>query len=356
MNVIAVDAMGGDHAPGPEVAGAIAALREPGLDVGVVLCGDQARLRDELARAGGVESDRLRIQHASEVVTMDDHPGQAFRKKRDSSLRVAFDLVAAGEAAGLVSAGNSGAVMSHGLFVLKRLPEVERPCIVTVFPTPSGRLVLCDMGANVEVKPTTLAQFGILGACYDRILHGHPRPRVGLLSNGTEEHKGTDLTRGAHAILDEATRTPGVQFEYVGYVEGSEIFQGGIDVVATDGFTGNVVLKLSEGVSEAVFRMVRARLMASLRGRLGGMLIKPAMLELKKLIDYAETGGAPLLGVNGVVTICHGRSDANAIKNAIRASSGYVNASLTDQLAAAIERHHRLWAADTGGSEAAESA
>lgn len=354
MNVIAVDAMGGDHAPGPEVAGAVAALREPGLAMGIVLVGDQAQLRAELNRAGGSESERLRIQHAAEVVTMDDHPGQAFRKKRDSSLRVAFDLVAAGEAAAVVSAGNSGAVLSHGLFVLKRLPEVERPCIVTVFPTPAGRLVLCDMGANVEVKPTTLAQFGILGACYDRILHGHARPRVGLLSNGTEEHKGTELTRGAHAILRAASENPEVQFDYAGYVEGSALFQGGIDVVATDGFTGNIVLKLAEGVSEAVFRMVKGQLLASLRGRLGGMLIKPAMLELKKLIDYAETGGAPLLGVRGVVTICHGRSDANAIKNAIRASNRHATAGLTDQLARAIERHHRLW--DEPAADTAESA
>jgi phosphate acyltransferase len=342
MNLIAVDAMGGDHAPAPEVAGAVAAVREADLEV--VLVGDAERLRAELAALGAAALPGLQIQHADEVVTMHDHPGQVFRKKRGSSLRVAFDLVKEGRAAGVVSAGNSGAVLSHALFVLGRLRAVERPGIVTVFPTPTGSLVLCDMGANVEVRPTMLAQFGILGACYDRVVHVHARPRVGLLSNGTEESKGTELTRAAHALLSEATRTPGVAFEYVGYVEGSSIFSGDIDVVATDGFTGNVVLKLSEGVAEAVFRMVKEQLGASLRGRLGGALVRPAMLELKKSIDYAETGGALLAGVDGVVLIGHGRSDANAIKNAIKAADRFARAGLTAQLATVMERHQRLWA------------
>jgi phosphate acyltransferase len=354
MNRIAVDAMGGDHAPGPEVGGAVAAVREGALEV--VLVGDQERLSAELSRLDAVSLPGLEVVHASEVVTMDDHPGQVFRKKRDSSLRVACDLVAKGEAAAVVSAGNSGAVLSHALFVLGRLPSVERPGIVTVFPTPAGSLVLCDMGANVEVRPTMLAQFGILGACYDRVIHGHARPRVGLLSNGTEESKGTELTRAAHALLVEATRSPGVAFEYAGYVEASSIFSGDIDVVATDGFTGNVVLKLGEGVAEAIFRMVKQQLGASLRGRLGGALVRPALLELKKTIDYAETGGALLLGVDGVVVICHGRSNANAIENAIKASDRFVGAGLTEQLATVIARHQRLWGERRGDDAATESA
>ncbi len=291
--MIAVDAMGGDHAPGPEVAGAAAAVREA--DLRVMLCGDGDKLRAELAKIGARESDRLTIRHASQVVGMHDHPGRAFRQKRDSSLRVAFDLVRAGEAGAVVSAGNSGAMLSHALFLLKRLPDVERPGIVTVFPrplshaeldaqarrgdpaalngVPMGTLVLCDMGANVEVKPTMLAQFGILGAHYDRIVHGHARPRVGLLSNGSEDTKGTELTRAAHAILRQAAQNPDAQFQYVGYVEGSELFRGDIDVVATDGFTGNVVLKVSEGVSQIVLRMVKAALTSTLRAKLGAALV-----------------------------------------------------------------------------------
>jgi glycerol-3-phosphate acyltransferase PlsX len=279
-------------------------------------------------------------------------------------LRVAFDLVRAGEASAVVSAGNSGAVLSHALFLLKRLPDVERPGIVTVFPrplshaerdaaarrgdadesdVPMGTLVLCDMGANVEVKPTMLAQFGILGAHYDRIVHGHARPRVGLLSNGSEDTKGTDLTRAAHAILRQAAENPDAQFQYVGYVEGSELFRGDIDVVATDGFTGNVVLKVSEGVSQIVLRMVKGALTSTLRAKLGAALVKPALLALRQAIDYSEAGGAVLAGVDGLVVICHGRSDANAMKNAVKAADEDARCGLVDQLARAMKRHHGLW-------------
>lgn len=361
--MIAVDAMGGDHAPGPEVAGAAAAVREA--DLRVMLCGDGDKLRAELAKIGARESDRLTIRHASQVVGMHDHPGRAFRQKRDSSLRVAFDLVRAGEAGAVVSAGNSGAMLSHALFLLKRLPDVERPGIVTVFPrplshaeldaqarrgdpaalngVPMGTLVLCDMGANVEVKPTMLAQFGILGAHYDRIVHGHARPRVGLLSNGSEDTKGTELTRAAHAILRQAAQNPDAQFQYVGYVEGSELFRGDIDVVATDGFTGNVVLKVSEGVSQIVLRMVKAALTSTLRAKLGAALVKPALLALRQAIDYSEAGGAVLAGVDGLVVICHGRSDATAMKNAVKAADEDARAGLVEQLARAMKRHHGLW-------------
>ena len=341
MTTIAVDAMGADNAPAPEVAGAVAAVRETSDEV--VLVGDEALLRAELVRLGASDLARLRVHHASERVTMKDSPAQAFRQKRDSSLRVAFDLVASGEADAVVSAGNSGAVLGHGLFVLKRLRGVERPGIATIFPTPSGTLVLCDMGANVEVKPRMLAQFGVLAAAYDHIVHGHARPRVGLLSNGTEVSKGTELTRAAHLLLEEAAEAPGAEFEYVGYVEGSDLFTGKIDVVATDGFTGNIVLKLSEGVAEAVFRMVRGQLEQSLRGRVGGYLVRPGIMELKRTIDFAEIGGAPLNGVQGVVMICHGRSDGHAVKNAIRASGQLARAGLTERLAADIERHDGVW-------------
>jgi glycerol-3-phosphate acyltransferase PlsX len=344
MSTIAVDAMGGDCAPGPEVGGAVSAVRDGGdADLKVVLVGDERRVKLELERAGANADDRISVVHATEVVSMDDNPTAAFRKKRDSSMRVAFDLVQSGDASAVVSAGNSGALLGHGVFVLKRLPGVDRPGIVTVFPTPDGTLVLCDMGANVDVRASMLAQFGVLGAAYDRVLHERARPRVGLLSNGGEDSKGTDLTREAHALLRAAAENPKAEFEYVGYVEGNELFHDRCDVVATDGFTGNVVLKVSEGVSEAVFRMVKAELLSTARGRIAGALARPAMRALKRTIDSSETGGALLLGVDGVVMICHGRSDATAVKNAIMASNRFVAEKLVEQFGSTLARHERLW-------------
>src|SRR5436853_3174955 len=241
---VAVDAMGSDRAPDPEVRGAVRAVRERA-PLEVVLVGDRAKLDPALDRAGRVAGDRITVHHAPAVVTMDDHPAQAFRTKKDSSLRVAVDLVKAGGADAMVSAGNSGAVLGFALFVLGRLPGVDRPGIVTVFPTPAGPLVLCDAGANVDPKPRALAQFGLLGACYDRVVHGRSRPRIGLLANGAEAGKGTDLTRAAHELLAAARG----ELQFIGYVEGSDLFRGVVDVVATDGFTGNVVLKTCEGIA-----------------------------------------------------------------------------------------------------------
>lgn len=332
MSVIAVDAMGGDRAPAPEVHGAVAAVREDD-DLEVVLVGDEAAVRAELDRAGGARPERISVRHATQVVTMDDHPGRVFRAKRDSSMRVAFDLVKNGAADAVVSAGNSGAMLGHGLFGLGRVDGIERPGIVSVLPTRTGTLVLCDSGANVEIKPTMLAQFGILGAHYDRIANGHARPRVGLLSNGTEPSKGTELTRAAHELLLQVAAHPEVELEYLGYVEGSALFAGGIDVVATDGFTGNVVLKVAEGLAEAMVHIVADQLHES----------DEAVAGLSRVVDYRERGGALLGGVKGVVMICHGRSDASALKNAIRAADAEVRGGLVDRLALSIARHQALW-------------
>jgi glycerol-3-phosphate acyltransferase PlsX len=332
MARIAVDAMGGDHAPSAELDAAITALRER-RDLQVILVGDEARLRPALAGRGA--DSRLSIRHASQVITMDDAPAQAVRAKKDSSMRVAFELVKAGEADAVVSAGNSGAMMACGLLVLKRVRGVERPGIVTTFPTLKGPCVLCDMGANVDIKPTTLAQFGVLGAVYARVLHGKARPRVGLLSNGEEDSKGTELTRAAHALLRDMS---GEDLEYTGYVEGKDIFSGAIDVVATDGFTGNVVLKTSEGAAATVLAFLKEAFKSSRLAMLGALLAKPALEKLRKKIDYAETGGAPLLGVDGVVLICHGRSNSTALKNAILAADRDVAAGLRDRLAQAIKK------------------
>jgi len=347
MNVIAVDAMGGDRAPRSEVAGAVAAIRQA--PIKVILCGDRDRIEQELVRCEAAEAEHFEIRHASQVVTMDDAPGQAFRHKKDSSLRVAMNLVKDGDAAAVVSAGNSGAILAHSLFVLRRLSDVDRPGIVTVFPTPSGRpLVLCDMGANVEVRPTMLAQFGILGAHYNRIVHKNERerPRVGLLSNGTEASKGTELTRAAHRLLSSAAADDDAQFEFAGYVEGSEIFRGTVDVVATDGFTGNIVLKVTEGVSEAVLEMVKANLESSTRAKLGAKLVEPALAEVVRNVHPSAFGGALLVGVRGIVMICHGKSEPTAVANAIVESDRFASAGLIQSLAAAIERHHSLWDAE----------
>jgi glycerol-3-phosphate acyltransferase PlsX len=258
-------------------------------------------------------------------------------------MRVATDLLVSGDAEGMVSAGNSGAVLSHCLFLLKRLPSVERPAIVQVLPTPDGQVTLSDLGANVDVRPSTLAQFGILGAAYDRVLHGNQRPRVAVLSNGSEASKGTDLTRKACEILERAASHPEANFDFCGYVEGSHLFDGDVDVVATDGFTGNVVLKVSEGVAEVILGMIRSALTSSLRSKMGALLAKPALREIADKLHYSEFGGAMLLGINGTVTICHGRSNSRAIKNAILATERFLRKGLREQLSRAIERHHDLW-------------
>ena len=322
---VVVDAMGSDRAPGPEVAGALRVARESAIEV--VLVGDRARLEPEV---GG--EPRVHVVHATEVVTMHDHPGKVFRGKPDSSMRVAVQQVADGHGDAVVSAGNSGAMLATSLFVLGRLAGVERPAIVTVLPTPSGPLVLCDAGANVEPKATQLAQFGVIGAAYDRVVHNRARPRLGLLSNGSEAGKGNALTREAHALLSAATGA----FQYVGYVEGSDLFRGVVDVIATDGFTGNIVLKTCEGIAEGLFGLVRQELEKTPLARLGSALVAPALRGLAKRIDYTEIGGALLAGVSKPAVIAHGRSDAAAIASAIRAAAGFAERKLPDQLAAAL--------------------
>jgi phosphate acyltransferase len=337
---IAVDAMGGDHAPTPEVEGAIAAVRERLAEV--VLVGDEPRLRELVGKHGGLRPG-LTIRHATQVITMDDHPSVAAKSKKDSSMRVAFDLAKRGEAKAIVSAGNSGAFMACGLFVMKRTGGVDRPAVLTTFPTRGGQCALLDMGLNVECRPATLAQFAVLGSVFAQLRHGKKRPRVGLLSNGEESSKGTELTRGAHKLLSSHHDK---EFEYVGYVEGRDIFTGDIDVVVTDGFTGNIVLKTAEGVGQFVFDVMREEVMRTAVGKLGASLLRGAFSRLKKRVDYAEEGGAPLVGVDGVAVLCHGSSNAKAIKNAIRVASQLVDGGLPQAVAAAIEKHSVLWPPD----------
>lgn len=348
MHRIAVDAMGADGAPRSEVEGVVSAVRSGQVDV--ILLGDEPRLRQELATLGAADEPRIEVRHAPEVITMDDAPSIAVKQKKKSSMRLCFDLVKAGEAAAVVSAGNSGAMMACGLFVLGRLPGVERPAIVTGFPTKTGECALLDTGANVEPKATALAQWAALGSVYARMLHGKTRPRVGLLSNGSEEHKGTGLTRETHQMLARAGQgaatASAADFDYVGCVEGRDVFRGAVDVVVTDGFTGNVVLKSVEGAAEVIMSMVREEVeRAGVLAKLGAALMMKPLRRLRAATDYAEYGGAPLLGVDGVALVCHGRSNGRAIENAIGVATKLASKGLGSETTAAMARNAFLWSA-----------
>lgn len=331
---VAVDAMGGDNAPLVEVEGAIAAVREYG--VPVILVGDTERVQHELAKYDCKGLD-ITVHHASEVVGMHDSAADAVRKKRDSSIRVAFDLVKKGEADAVVSAGNSGATMACGMFVLKRLAGIERPAIAQAFPTLRGDTLVLDVGGNVDCKPAHLVQFAIMGEVYARLVMGIPQPRIGLLSNGEEESKGNDLTRETSALLKKTS------LDYTGYIEGRDIFDGVVDVVVCDGFVGNVVLKLSEGLVEAVGKMLKDELKGSFLSKLGYLLAKRAFASFKKKVDYAEYGGAPLLGINGVGMICHGGSSPKAIKNAIRFAYEDVQKGVNQKVVEKLQQNFAIY-------------
>ena len=330
---IALDAMGGDLAPAATVEGALRAHRERGLSV--VLVGDEPRVREELRRHGA-GAHEVRVHHASQVVEMDDHPGQALRKKKDSSIRVAFDLCKAGQAGGMVSAGNSGAVLAGGLFVLGRLDHVDRPCIGGSLPSLGGvgRSVLVDMGANVEVTPLQLVQFALLGEVYARRVLGIAQPRIGIVANGEEEGKGTDLTRAAAAAL----RKPESGVVFRGYVEGKDVFAGDFDVIATDGFTGNVLLKTAEGAVWAFGQLLKRQIQASAVASAGALLLRGQLEQVKKRVDYEEVGGAPLLGIHGVGVIAHGRSSPRAILNALSGAEAFAAQRLEEDLTASALR------------------
>ena len=337
--MLALDAMGGDLAPAATVEGALRAHRERGLEI--LLVGDEPRLRAELARLGAGASE-LRIHHASEVVEMGEHPGQALRRKKDSSIRVCFDLVASNECAGMVSAGNSGAVLAGGLFVLGRLEHVDRPCIGGSLPTlgGAGRAVLVDMGANVECTPLQIVQFALMGEVYARQILGVAQPRVGVVANGEEEGKGTDLTRAAAAAL----RDPASGVRFNGYVEGKDVFSGDFDVIATDGFTGNVLLKTAEGAVWAFGQLLKRQVQSSRVATAGALLMRSQLEQVKKRVDFEEVGGAPLLGIRGVAMIAHGRSTHRAILNALSGAEGFAQKRLQEALTAAARRGEALFA------------
>ncbi len=320
--------MGGDYGPTVVVEGAVAAAREHGLPV--VLVGDQSAVERELSRHRAA-SLPVSVRHASQVVGMAELPSQALRRKRDSSLRVAADLVKEGEAAAFVSAGNTGAAMAIGMFVVGVLPGVDRPAIAVLLPSLTGYTVLIDAGANVDPKPRHLVQFAVMGHCYARDILGKTKPRVGLLSVGEEEGKGNELTKEAFEELKLSS------LNFIGNVEGRDIYNGNCNVVVTDGFTGNVALKISESLVEMLGAMIKEELGRDLGSKLGALLSRSAFARFRKRVDYTEMGGAPLLGINGAAIICHGASPAKAIKNAIRVAGEWVQRNVNEHIKAALE-------------------
>jgi glycerol-3-phosphate acyltransferase PlsX len=324
MITIALDAMGGDNAPQAEVEGAVQAARE--LGVKVLLVGQQDVLRRELARhpARGLA---LEIVHASEVIAMDESPTQAVRKKRDSSVHGTARLVKGGQAQGMVSAGNTGAVMATAYFLLGTLPSVDRPALAAPFPTSRGGVsVMLDVGANVDSKPAHLEQFAVMGEVYYRTIFGTRRPRVAILSIGEEEVKGNELTK------ETFTRLKQMHLNFTGNVEGRDVFAGAADVIVCDGFIGNVALKISEGLVEHMIKMLKQGLGSTWTTQVGALLARGAFKDLKKKLDYSEYGGAPLLGVKGIAIIGHGRSNANAVKNAIRVAAELTRARVNEKI------------------------
>ncbi len=334
MIKVAVDAMGGDNAPRATVAGAVQAAKEYG--VGVILVGIEQSIQAELDAIHQVKSLPIEIRHASQVVDMLDSPSTVFRRKRDSSIRIANELVKSGEAVAVISAGNSGAAMATSMFVLRSLEGVERPAIAVFMPTVKGACIILDAGANVDCKPSHLLQFAVMGEILAKYVLKYPNPRVGLLSIGEEETKGNELTKEAFKLLNESS------FNFIGNVEGRDVMTGYADVIVCDGFIGNVVLKLSEAVGEAIGIIIKDNIGENLIRKLGYFMMRPAFRALKRKVDYAEYGGAPLLGVEGISIIGHGRSSARAIKNAIRVAADFAKSEVNKHIHEDIEKNMEL--------------
>lgn len=322
MSRIVLDAMGGDYAPQATVAGAVEAARD---GITVVLVGIEEQVRAELARAEG-PTPNIEVVHAPEVVAMGDHDARATVRRRDTSIAVGVELVRDGSADAFISAGNTGASLAVSLMRLGRLPGIERPAIGILLPTPRGVLLLLDGGANADARPAHLLQWARLGSSYMRTVRGLAEPEVALLNIGEEATKGSQVTVEAYGLLAAS----GLHF--IGNVEGRDLPRRPADVVVTDGFTGNTVLKLAEGMSSMLFQELRDAASQSLRARLGGLLIRPVARRMRDRLDYRVYGGAPLLGLQGTVYIGHGPSDARAIGNAIRRADEAVAAGVVDAL------------------------
>ncbi|MCL2458340.1 MAG: phosphate acyltransferase PlsX [Desulfobulbus sp.] len=325
---IALDAMGGDRGPEMAIQGALAAVREKN-DLHVILLGPRTLLEEQIAdRSSGWGGfrERITVYHAPEAITMDESPVEAVRKKKEATVMVGFDLVKGGEADALVSAGNSGATVAAAIRKLGRLPGISRPGIASFFPTVKKPVMLMDIGANVDCRPQHLYQFAVMASSCSRLLLNYDRPRVGLLSIGEETGKGNALVKEAYDLLK---RSP---LNFIGNVEGRDVYKGDVDVIVCDGFVGNIGLKISEGLADAAMQMLKREIMKTWRAKIGYLLIREAVAGFKKQVDYAEYGGAPLLGIDGTGIICHGASNAIAIRNAIDVAANMVRNRVNDAI------------------------
>ncbi len=326
---IALDAMGGDYGSEQLIAGAALAVKQA--SIGVSLVGDENLLREHLERLAldHKTSGLIKIVHSSQVIDMDENPVEGIRKKKDASVMRAFDLVRNGEADAAVSAGNSGATMAAAVRKLGRLNGISRPGIASIFPTLKKPVVLMDIGANVDCRPQHLFQFGVMASAFSRI-NNVERPRVGLLTIGEETGKGNTLIKETYPLLEKSS------LNFIGNVEGRDVFQGNVDVIICDGFVGNVCLKVSEGLAEAAMQMLRDEIVKSLPAKIGYFLARNAFKSFKKRVDYAEYGGAPLLGINGVGIICHGKSTSQAIKNAVLVAAKMAKGNINMDILASL--------------------
>ncbi len=341
---IAVDAMGGDNAPSAVIEGAVLACRE--FDVEILLTGREERVRPDLARLEA-ESLPITVRHTTQVVEMDDTPIEALKKKPDSSIRRAIEAVKEGEADAIVSAGNTGALLAISTVILRTIKGIDRAAISALIPNAKGFCIMMDVGANVDCKPQHLFQFGIMGHAFGKTVLQIENPTIGLLSVGTEKSKGNKVTKSAFEMMDNST------LNFLGNVEGTDVFRGVADVVVCDGFAGNVALKITEGVTEIFTEAFRKEKSGSVRGKIGMFLIQNGLRSLYRRMDYTEYGGAPLLGINGVCMKAHGSSNAKAIKNAIGAARDACRGNLVDRIREEVVRNaeadggegvgHRIW-------------
>ena len=317
--------MGSDRAPKPEIEGVLLAARH--YNVKILLVGPEEQLRNELSHHLAARHLPIEIVNATEVIGMQEKAAHAVRNKRNSTMRVGLRLVKSGQAAGFVTAGNTGAAMATAKMVLGALPGVDRPALAAVFPNSAGKAsIMVDVGANVDSKPHNMAQFAIMGEIYYRTIFGVKKPSVGLLSIGEEEIKGNELTRQAFALLKE------LPVNFLGNVEGRDLFNGRVDVIVCDGFVGNVALKISEGVAEAFSFLLKESLRSTISSQVGYLLSRRAFVDFKKRVDYSEYGGAPLLGLKGVTIVGHGSSNANAIKNAVRVAKQFAESGINPRI------------------------
>lgn len=333
--VIAVDAMGGDQGPAVVVPGAVEAATQA--EVCVTLVGDEAKIITELRKLS-FDQNLVKVVHASEVAEMHDKPSEVLRRKKDASIQVASRLVRDGKAHGLVSAGNSGATVACGIFILGRIPGVDRPALASVIPTEKEPCVVVDVGANVDCRPHNLLQFGLMGSALSKGILGVENPRIGLLSIGEEEGKGNSLVKEAYELFKMAGN-----IGFIGNAEGRDLFTGDFDVVVCDGFVGNVVLKLSEGLGSSFAHLLKREMLdSSLVAKVGSFLTRGAFKRFSRLLDYAEYGGAPLLGLSHIALVCHGASNAKAITSAVKMAATYIRNATNQHIVASITATEEL--------------